>query len=398
MTSLAGATQDEVRRANLSTVLRLLHQDGPQTRSHITAVTGLNRSTVGDLVSALAVLGLVRERSGDIRGVGRPSLVVEPVPGSAVVLALDLRVERTVAALVGLGGQVFARAERQHHDGDQSTLIAEVTQVSHEVLAEIPPGASWVGTGVGVPGVVRTRDGLVRFAPNLGWTDVPLGDLLRASVGGGSGDVLIRNDADLGVLAEHMRGSARDSSTVLYLGGDVGVVGGLFVDGRPLVGAGGYGGEVGHMRVRPDGHTCRCGARGCWETERGLAGLLRAAGREHVRDISVTDLVTAAREGDAAAQAAFESVGDWLGIGLVNLVNLLNPQSIVLGGHLSAIYAMAPDRVASQLQTALPAARELVEVCSSHLGGDATLVGAAEVAFTTVLEDPVGALNSSVAS
>ena len=125
---------------------------------------------------------------------------------------------------------------------------------------------------------------------------------------------------------------------------------------------------------------------------------LRAAGREHVRDISVTDLVTAAREGDAAAQAAFESVGDWLGIGLVNLVNLLNPQSIVLGGHLSAIYAMAPDRVASQLQTALPAARELVEVCSSQLGGDATLVGAAEVAFTTVLDDPVGALNSSVAS
>jgi predicted transcriptional regulator len=128
--SLAGATQDEVRRSNLSTVLRLLHLGGPQTRSQLTVHTGLNRSTVGDLVSALASLGLVRERPGDVRGVGRPSLVVEPVPMSVAVLALDLRVERTVAALVGLGGEVFARAERRHLEGEREVLIDEVAQVA----------------------------------------------------------------------------------------------------------------------------------------------------------------------------------------------------------------------------------------------------------------------------
>ena len=397
MGSLAGATQDEVRRSNLSVVLRLLHQDGAQTRSHITAVTGLNRSTVGDLVSALAALGLVRERSGDVRGVGRPSLLVEPVATSIAVLALDLRVERTVAALVGLGGEVLARAERRHAPGSRDDLLAEVIQVSREVLGSLPTDASWVGTCIGVPGVVRVSDGLVRFAPNLGWSDVELGDLMRDQLGGGLGSVWVRNDADLGVLAEQIRGSARGSSTVLYLAGDIGVGGGIFVDGRPLVGAGGYGGEVGHMRVNPEGHTCRCGARGCWETEVGYAALQRAAG-PRFQDVALPGLVDAVKNGDPDVRAAFDSVSDWVGIGLANLVNTFNPECIVLGGHLGVVYAIAGDRVLARLDEALPAARELVRVEPSLLGDDAPLIGAAEVAFTQVLEDPIGILRRSAAS
>lgn len=402
MTSLAGATQDEVRRSNLSAVLRLLHLDGPQTRSHLTTVTGLNRSTVGDLVSALASRGLVRERPGDVRGVGRPSLVVEPVATSVAVLALDLRVERTIAALVGLGGEVFARAERRHRESDRDALVGEASDVGREVLTALPNGASLVGACAGVPGVVRATDGLVRFAPNLGWTDVPLGDLLRDRLGGGRGDVSVRNDADLGVLAEHLRGNSRDSSTVLYLAGDVGVGGGVFVDGRPLIGAGGYGGEVGHMRVNPGGHTCRCGSRGCWETEIGYAALARAAGRVDPPGLlasgGLAGLVAAAESGDDDVRQAFEAVADWLGLGLVNLVNMLNPQSIVLGGHLGAVYAVAGDRVDAQLAGALPASRDLVRITSSMLGGDATLIGASEVAFSALLDDPAGMLRDSAAS
>ncbi len=396
MPSLAGATQDEVRRSNLSTVLRLLHLGGAQSRSHLTAVTGLNRSTVGDLVSTLAALGLVRERAGDVRGVGRPSLVVEPVATSVAVLALDLRVERTVAALVGLGGEVFARVERRHRDGDRDALLDEVVQVSREIIASLPSGASLVGVCASVPGVVRATDGLVRVAPNLGWTDVPLGEFLRDRLGGGRGDVSVRNDADLGVLAEQVRGSARDSSTVVYLAGDIGVGGGVLVDGRPLVGAGGYGGEVGHMRINPQGHTCRCGARGCWETEIGFAALARAAGVSPSEGLGA--IIDGAHRGDPEVLAAFASVADWLGMGLVNLVNTLNPQSIVLGGHLGVVYAVSGDRVLAQLATALPAARDLVRITSSELGGDAPLIGASELAFSALLEDPVGMLRDSAAS
>jgi len=150
------------------------------------------------------------------------------------------------------------------------------------------------------------------------------------------------------------------------------------------------------MRVNPQGRTCRCGSRGCWETEIGYAALVREAGMGP--GVSLLDLTDAAERGDATVAAAFDSVADWLGVGLANLVNVLNPQSIVLGGHLGEVYRIAGARVDAQLDTALPAGRELVQVTSSILGGDATLVGASEVAFTMLLDDPVGMLRNSAAS
>lgn len=104
------------------------------------------------------------------------------------------------------------------------------------------------------------------------------------------------------------------------------------------------------------------------------------------------------KNGDPDVRAAFDSVSDWVGIGLANLVNTFNPECIVLGGHLGVVYAIAGDRVLARLDEALPAARELVRVEPSLLGGDAPLIGAAEVAFTQVLEDPIGILRRSAAS
>lgn len=391
MSSLAGATQDEVRRSNLSLVLTLLHRRGALSRSQIVATTGLNRSTVGDLVSELVELGLARESAGVSGGVGRPSLRVEPVAEAATVLALDMRVERTVAAVVGLGGTVFARREQRHAGASERDLLAQVCEISRQVIAEGPGLASWVGTGVGVPGVVRTHDGLVRFAPNLGWVDVPLGDLVAQSFGssfGGARPVAVRNDSDLGVLAEQMRGAAAEADNVIYLSGDVGIGGGLLIDGRPLVGAGGYGGEVGHMRVNPGGQVCRCGAVGCWETEIGQDAIVRASGAP---DIDAA--LARAAGGDERAGSALVEVARWLGIGLASLVNIANPQVIVLGGHLGAIYDAQPTLVDRFVDGALPAPREQARILCAALGAEGTLIGASELAFTGLLADPVGVLS-----
>lgn len=392
MTSLAGATQDEVRRANLSLVLTLLHREGAQSRSHIVAASGLNRSTVGGLVAELVDLGLVREQAGVGRGVGRPSLVVEPVAESAVVLALDVRVERTVAAVIGLGGKVFVRQEHRHHDAlaNPDLIVDEVARIAQTVMAHAPAGSAWIGTAVGVPGIVSTDDGLVRLAPNLGWVDVPLGRLLMKALGQRSGTVQIRNDADLGGLAEHLRGAGQGADSMIYLAGDVGIGGGVIVDGRPLMGAGGYGGEVGHMRVNPQGSICRCGARGCWETEIGAQALLDGVDGSPA---NVVDVVAAAQAGDEQAQARLTDAAYWLGVGLVNLTHLFNPQAVVLGGHLAAVQAASPTSVSSELGQALPAALEQLRVVPSALGPDATLIGAAEVAMDALLGDPVGILS-----
>ena len=391
MSSLAGATQDEVRRSNLSLVLTLLHRRGAQSRSQIVATTGLNRSTVGDLVSELVELGLARESAGVSGGVGRPSLRVEPVAEAATVLALDMRVERTVAAVVGLGGTVFSRREQRHAGASERDLLAQVCEISRQVIAEGPGLTSWVGTGIGVPGVVRTHDGLVRFAPNLGWVDVPLGDLVEASFGssfGGARPVAVRNDSDLGVLAEQLRGAAAEADNVIYLSGDVGIGGGLLIDGRPLVGAGGYGGEVGHMRVNPAGQVCRCGAVGCWETEIGQDAIVRASGAS-----DIDEALARAAAGDERASSALVEVARWLGVGLASLVNIANPEVIVLGGHLGAIYDAQPEVIERFVDGALPAPREQARIMCAALGAEGTLIGASELAFNGLLADPVGVLS-----
>jgi predicted NBD/HSP70 family sugar kinase len=208
--------------------------------------------------------------------------------------------------------------------------------------------------------------------------------------------VAVGNEAHLGALAEHERGAGAGSRNLVYLHGDVGVGGGIIVGGRLLDGDEGYAAELGHMIVNPyDGRPCNCGSRGCLEAEVGEAALLEAAGRTGgpLGREGVRAAVRAARHGDAAARAALDRVGDWLGIGVVNLINLFNPGVVVFGGMLSEIYRGAAAQVDARVQAGvLPVSRERVALRTAALGYDSTLAGAAELGFAALLADPVGTL------
>jgi predicted NBD/HSP70 family sugar kinase len=403
----AALTQDDLRHLNRARVLRRLHAAGPATRSELVAFTGLNRSTIGVVVTELVEAGLVLEQAGQPGQVGRPSLRVVPNPESAVVVTLDLRVGRTVAALVGVGGAVLARME-QRHPRSYAPEVAVRTLVSivADLLEQGPPDAVWAGVGVGVPGTVEHRTGRVHNAPNLGWSEVPFAEMLREGLierFGPVPSVVVGNDADLGAIAEHVRGRGVDCRNLVYVTADVGVGGGVIVDGRPLIGAGGIRGEVGHMVVDPRGAQCRCGARGCWETVIGTDAILRAA-RVKVRDAEVADAIgegaggddadlddicVRAAAGDALALSAVEVTGEWIGIGLANLVNILDPDVIVLGGHLRLLYPLVSDMVEERVALALPSSSTRVQITVPELGGDSTLLGAAETAFEELLADPL---------
>jgi predicted NBD/HSP70 family sugar kinase len=377
-----------------------MHVGGPASRSDLVALTGLNRSTVGILVAELADAGLVVEEAGTAGAVGRPSLVVAPVANSAVVLAFDFRVERLVGAVVGLGGAVLARAEQRHRRSGVTVDagVKQLVSMTHQLLDAVPSGAHWVGTGIGVPGIVDLSDGLIRLAPNLGWVEVPLGPRVTAEMAAEFGEApttVIGNDADLGAVAEHVRGAAAGSRNVIYLSGEVGVGGGVVLDGRLMSGAGGYGGEVGHMVINPGGETCRCGSRGCWETLIGRDAIVEAAGRS-ASSAEVIDIVHSAQDGDPAARASLGTAGNWLGIGLGNLVNIFNPEVIVLGGHLGDVLPQVREVLFDQVGHSLKASLEQVTVVVPKLGRDSTLIGASEAAFAPLLADPIGAISEAI--
>ena len=284
MPTKTGISHEELRRVNTSALLTWVHHHGPTTRARLTQELGLNRSTIGDLTALLEELGLVEElqpdqvniETGRARRSGRPSLVVAP-RADVGVLAVMLDVDRIVVGIVGLGGEMHHQRERLHQPGTHMVgpVVDSAAQMCREVLSTVPDMAV-LGVGVSVPGLVRSADGLVHFAPNLGWTDVQFVDLLADTL---ELPVVVGNDADLGVLAEHLYGAAVGVTEIAYVGGTVGIGGGFLGRGQPLRGVEGYAGEVGHLMVDSEGALCRCGARGCWETKIGANRLLSSAGR-----------------------------------------------------------------------------------------------------------------------
>ena len=386
-----GQRSETVRRANLSAIVRGLHERGALSRSEIVAATGLTRSAIRGLVGDLATAGLVAEEPALRLGTpGRPSPVVRLRSNSAVVLALEIAVDSLAAAVVGLGGEVIeqVRVDRARGHSSLDAVVTDLVGLADGLRTGSAVG-NLIGVGVAVVGVVRRQGGVVEMAPNLGWSDVPLAARLahRLAV---AVPIEVDNEAHLGVLAEHRRGAAVGIDDVLFLSGEVGVGGGIIVGGRPLIGAAGYGGEIGHFPMNPGGSPCRCGAIGCWETEVGEGALLALSGRSPDAGRAGVDAVLRdAAAGSSVAIAALEHVGHWLGIGLAGLVNILNPRLVVLGGQFGRLYPhlRVPLEVELERRT-LAAPRALVRIVPAAFGIDAPLLGAAELAFEPLLADP----------
>ena len=392
LASRPGQRSETVRRANLSAILRELHLRGPLSRSELVTRTGLTRSGIRAVLSDLVSLDLAREERAASQGApGRPSPLVRPNPGGATVLALEIAVDSLAVGVIGLGGDVadLIRVDRPRGRFSLEETIDDLAELTRLVRGRAKTRGSMIGVAVAVAGIVRRSDGVVRRAPNLGWRDVPLGARLTARLKTPS-PVAVANDADLGALAELRRGAAVGSNHVLFIAGEVGVGGGLIVDGRPFTGLAGYAGEVGHIPVNPAGSVCRCGSVGCWETEVGESALLARAGRLPDGGRAEVDAVLRdAAAGSPAAMNALNNVGRWLGVGLAGLVNILNPELIVLGGQFGRIYPHVSATLRAELdRMTLEASREFVRVVPATLGVDAPLLGAAELAFESLLADP----------
>ncbi|MGI5212062.1 ROK family transcriptional regulator [Plantactinospora sp. CA-290183] len=390
----AGPSQEEIRRQNLGALLRYVHLRGATSRAELTTSLGLNRSTIGALTAELAAAGLVSERAPRETGrAGRPSLVVRPESARVYAYAYSIEVDRLRVARIGLGGVVLDRRQGERPPGlaaaDTLPLLAGFAKEMHQSVAE---DSVYVGSGVAVCGRLRRRDGAVQVRPDGDRVDRTLGEAL-GEVLFPHRPVLVSNAADVSAVAEHARGAATGYDNVIYLHRDVGIDAGIIVGGRRLTGQGGHGGEVGHMVVRPGGRPCGCGSYGCWETEIGEYALLESAGagEDTGRDAALR-VIDAASRGDANAQAAVRQIGDWLGFGVANLVNILNPGVVIFGGTLREVYLAAAARVRSRLNSmALPASREQVRLRTPQLGEDAALIGAAELAFEQLLADPLDA-------
>jgi predicted NBD/HSP70 family sugar kinase len=389
MTSTTAATPAPAP-GNAARVLRLVHEEGPITRAEITRRTGLNRSTTLALVGELVDRGLLHEdlpaAGAPGTGVGRPSPVVRAAP-DVVAAAVTVEVDAVSVALVGLDGTVRSRlVEPQHRPPTPAEAVGTVAGL----LDRIRPGSAGtatlrlVGIGVAVPGTVRVEDGTVQYAPHLGWHDAPFAGPLAERTGL---PVRAANDANLGAWAERLAGSGRGVDDLVYLnGGASGIGGGVITAGRPLSGADGYAGELGHTFVAANGIRCHCGAVGCLETEASRDALATAAG---TAPDDLVALAAALAEGRPEVERVVDRQVAALATALRNAIHTVNPSVVVLGGFLGVLLDHVGDRILDDVRAqSMTGTADRLRIVPAALGSDVLVHGAAEIAFGALLRDP----------
>ncbi len=313
------------------------------------------------------------------------------------VVGVDLGGTKIYTALADLRGRILAevRVPTGAREGPEA-VMARIADTVHRV-AGTAGGAAPLALGIGSPGPLDPETGVVYRSPNLGWEDVPLKRRLEEILGV---PVLVDNDANLAALGEYSFGAGQGARQMVYVTVSTGIGGGIILDGRIYRGAGGGAGEAGHMVLDPDGPLCGCGRRGCLEAlasgtamasrarelaaaGRGRAILAEAGGS--AGGITAVSVARAAAAGDAEALEIISRAGEYLGMGLANLVNLINPDRLVVGGGaLEAGETLWAGMERELKARALHPALDQVRVVRAGLGGRSGLMGAVALAIASI--------------
>jgi predicted NBD/HSP70 family sugar kinase len=381
-----GQNREDVRQHNLSTVLRLVRLSETISRSQLTAATGLNRSTISDLVAELEERGLAVENEALVSsGVGRPSLMVTPSE-NVIAFAVHPEVDATTVGAVTLGGKVIAK-ERVLMSKSPTPADSEQTaaKLIAKISSELSKNYRVAGIGVAVPGQVRVSDGVIRYAPQLGWVEAAFGPELSQLT---RLPVFLDNDASIGCMAERNFGSAKGFSDVVFLfAGAGGIGGGAIVDGKQLRGASGYGGELGHVRISSSNQRDYSGFEGTLEALVRRDDLLELLKLYAATDDELDREIQTAKQ-PAVRDKIYEQI-DALADGLSNFVTIFNPQAIVLGGFLTSLFNYDAGRLIERIKAnSVGASAERVVVRPARLGSNLLMVGAAELPFEMLMRDP----------
>lgn len=381
-----------MREVNRSLVLALVKEGGPVSRASIARSTTLAKPTVSAIVDELIVEGLVREigPGSTATGGGRPPILLEFNARSQLVVGVHVGARRTAIAVSDAAGAEIARRELRTPSGSPVGVLARVADEIRAAIAGAEvPGARLAAVGAVLPGLTDFHSGVCLLAPNLGWRDVPVRDLLTEAL---NAPVYVHNAGQAAAVAENLEGAGERIGDLALLYAGTGLSAGILTDGKVFHGFGGTAGEIGHCAVPGVEEPCNCGKVGCLETVASGPAIVRAVRRAiaagepsdlvDADDLDAHDVADAALAGDPLAVRVIAEVGDRLGLAASWLINAYNPAVVVVGGGLSAMgeQLVGPLRAAVARHALAPALRG-VEIRLSRLGTDAEVRGAVLLAL-----------------
>lgn len=397
------ADQNLVRKFNTAVVLNTIRQHAPLSRAEVAKFTGLNRSTVSQIINTLLDRKLVQETTLQVDRIGRPGLLLELNPSGGFAIGIEIGVNFLSLVATDFLANVFWRQRLKTDARENVDTILERAYEMTEIGLEkgTAAGLQPLGIGLGVPGLVDLRHGELMFAPNLGWAHVPMAKLWSQRF---DLPVFVDNEAKAAAVGEYYFGKSRGINNFIFLNAGVGLGAGIMIDGKLFRGSHGFASEVGHMVMDKNGDLCGCGKRGCWETQvspkavirrfretlkQGVPSTVLLAADNDMDNIVFETIANAALQGDNAALIAMQEVGEQLGLGIANLINVFNPEMVILGGELNyaseillPVVRQVISRYAINLET-----QDLIIAASAH-GRDACVMGAVALVLDDILHEP----------
>ncbi|MCF3942797.1 ROK family transcriptional regulator [Oceanobacillus alkalisoli] len=328
--------QQIVKRENKRIVLNTIKKKSPISRARIANMTGLNKGTVSSLVSELIDEDLIYESGpGESSGGRRPvMLLFNKTAGYSIGINLD--VNYILGVLTDLDGNVILEEAITLNETHFPVVKEKLFKII-ELLINSAPQSTYgiIGVGVGVPGIVNNR-GMLLLAPNLNWKSVDLIDIIEQKF---DLPVTIENEANAGAFGEMKFGLGADANNIIYVSVGIGIGVGLILNGGLFKGYNGFSGELGHMTIKDDGEGCGCGNVGCWELYASEKALINNAkkvivNQENNDKISLDDLILLAKNENKQSIKLFEKIGDDLGTGINNIINIFNPEQIIIGNRM----------------------------------------------------------------
>jgi len=390
-----------MKEINQSIVLNIIRNYGPISRADIAKKTKLSSTTVSTLVDDLIKQEYLEEIGEGESSGGRRPILLKFKPGAHFVIGVELEGKNISVAITDLKINIINKLTEEIKNTDESSVVDEIINLVQQVIEKSRVKfEKIVGMGVGATGLIDTERGIIRQAVNLNWKDVPLRNLIEERFD--QIPIYIDNIANVAALGEKWTGAGKKAKNLIYIRIGTGIGTGIILNGTIYEGSNGNAGEIGHMTIEPNGPRCRCGNRGCLEVLASGSAIAKRAtveilgGRdtliEELTNGSIEEIIAkivaeAAKKGDKLALEIWEEVGEYLGIALANLINMYNPEIIVIGGGVAQAGKLLFGPIKRTVKKrALPGPAKTAKIVPSQLDENVSIIGAVALALEMIFK------------
>lgn len=323
--------QELMRSTNKKLILEQIQKNAPISKTEVSLKLGLSATSISTFINELLAEELIISCGNAKSTGGRKSILYRVNPKAHFVIGIDLQVDTIIGVLTDFQGETISSKSIPLNGTDEWYVIKTMGELIQSFILEENIPLAKLGIGIGIPGIVQSNSGIVEFAPNLGWKNVNIRQALALPC-----PVFIENEANAAAIGEKNFGLAREASNLVYISIGTGVGCGLFLNGKLYLGPTHHAGEFGHMIVESQGIPCGCGNKGCWEVYTSNTAMLKGFEKRSGQKLErFEDLLARFAADDPAARDVMEEAVRYLGLGIANIANGLNPEMIVIGGKIA---------------------------------------------------------------